>query len=66
MHGRLCAMEEHAPEVSHTESPEIDPPFGELSSDHKTMGMLCHLLAFAGYFIPFGNIFGPMILWFIK
>jgi uncharacterized Tic20 family protein len=30
------------------------------------LGMLCHLLAFAGYVIPFGNIAGPLILWLIK
>jgi len=30
------------------------------------MGMLCHLLALAGYAIPFGNILGPLIIWQIK
>ena len=36
------------------------------SSDEKTMAMLCHLLGLVGYFIPFGNIIGPLILWQIK
>ncbi len=30
------------------------------------MGMLVHLLSFAGFFVPFGNIIGPLILWLLK
>lgn len=30
------------------------------------MGMLCHLLSFAGYVFPLGNIIGPLILWSVK
>lgn len=30
------------------------------------MGMLCHLLAFAGLIVPFGTIIGPLILWLVK
>ncbi|RMF56481.1 MAG: DUF4870 domain-containing protein [Calditrichaeota bacterium] len=36
------------------------------SSDERTWGMLCHLAAFAGYFIPLGNIFGPLLVWMMK
>ena len=32
----------------------------------KTMAMLCHLSALAGFFIPFGNIVGPLIVWLVK
>ncbi|MDD5260476.1 MAG: DUF4870 domain-containing protein [Methylacidiphilales bacterium] len=32
----------------------------------KQLGMLCHLLALAGYIIPFGNIIGPLIIWQVK
>ena len=32
----------------------------------KTWAMLCHLTAFAGYFIPFGNILGPLVIWIMK
>jgi len=32
----------------------------------KTMAMLCHLSALAGFFIPFGNVVGPLIVWLIK
>ncbi|WDM02909.1 DUF4870 domain-containing protein [Alicyclobacillus cycloheptanicus] len=28
--------------------------------------MACHLAAFAGWFIPFGWILGPLIVWLIK
>ncbi|HHX87521.1 MAG TPA: DUF4870 domain-containing protein [Firmicutes bacterium] len=37
-----------------------------LSQEEKTFGMLVHLSALAGYFIPAGNIFGPLIVWLIK
>jgi hypothetical protein len=30
-------------------------------------GMLCHLLALAGFVgIPFGNIIGPLVVWLLK
>lgn len=28
--------------------------------------MLCHLLAFSGFIIPFGSILGPLVMWLIK
>ena len=34
--------------------------------DDRTWGMLCHLLAFAGYLIPFGHIIGPLVIWLLK
>lgn len=37
-----------------------------LSKDAKTFGMLCHLLAFAGFVIPLGNIIGPLVVWLLK
>jgi uncharacterized Tic20 family protein len=56
-----------------TSSPQMADPLAEpaaqpvpASSEDKTMGMLCHLLALAGYVIPFGNIIGPLIIWLIK
>jgi uncharacterized Tic20 family protein len=33
------------------------------NSNDKTMGMVAHLIALAGYVIPFGNIIGPLIIW---
>ena len=38
----------------------------ELSKDERLWGMLCHLLAFSGYLIPFGSVLGPLIVWMIK
>ena len=32
----------------------------------KTNGMLCHLLALAGFIIPFGNLIGPIVIWQMK
>lgn len=34
--------------------------------EENNMGMLCHLLAFAGFVIPFGGIIGPLVLWLMK
>jgi len=31
-----------------------------------TLGMLCHLTAFAGHIIPLGNVIGPLIVWLMK
>lgn len=35
------------------------------SSDEKTWAMVCHLAALA-YFIPFGQVVGPLIVWVLK
>lgn len=34
--------------------------------DARLWGMLCHLVAFSGYVIPFGNVLGPLVVWLIK
>lgn len=39
---------------------------GELSKDAKTFGMLTHLIAFAGFIFPFGNLIGPLVIWLLK
>jgi uncharacterized protein len=33
------------------------------SKEEKTMAMLCHLTAFSGIIIPFGNIIAPLVIW---
>lgn len=43
----------------------MNQPFG-LHKEEKTYGMLCHLLAFSGVIIPFGNIIGPLVIWLLK
>ncbi len=35
----------------------------QLSQEEKNFGMLAHLTALAGCFIPFGNILGPLVIW---
>ena len=32
----------------------------------KNWAMGCHLIALAGFVIPFGNIIGPLVFWLIK
>jgi uncharacterized Tic20 family protein len=34
--------------------------------DARNWAMICHLSALSGYFILFGNILGPLIVWAIK
>ena len=36
------------------------------NKDERLWGMLCHLLSFSGYLIPFGSVLGPLIIWMIK
>lgn len=39
----------------------------EMNPDARTMGMACHLAAFAGIVMPcFGDIIGPLIIWQMK
>lgn len=55
-------MEEQPPE-----SPQPEPRDGQPTQGNPyTLGILCHLLAFSGYLVPFGNIFGPLVLWLLK
>ena len=39
---------------------------GAPTQDERTWGMLAHLAAFAGFIVPFGNVFGPLIVWLVK
>lgn len=47
----------------HFYQPQYQP---EISAEEKTWAMLCHLAGLAVLVIPFGNIFGPLILWAMK
>lgn len=53
-------MSIEAPEPDHSGNP------GPGDKDARTFGMLCHLLAFAGFLIPFGSIIGPLVMWLVK
>lgn len=38
-----------------------------MSKDEQNMGMLCHLLALAGFLVPgVGNVVGPLVIWLMK
>ncbi len=51
---------------SSQEETSIEASEAVLTQDDKTMGMLCHLSALAGFVIPLGAIFGPLIVWLLK
>jgi uncharacterized protein len=36
------------------------------AKDARNWAMICHLSALAGYFCPFGNVLGPLIVWAVK
>ena len=38
----------------------------ELSVEAKQWAMLTHLATFAAFFIPFGSIIGPLLVWQLK
>ncbi|MCR2807862.1 DUF4870 domain-containing protein [Paenibacillus soyae] len=44
----------------------MNQPFYPVSNEERTYGMLCHILAFSGFIVPFGTIIGPLIMWLIK
>jgi uncharacterized Tic20 family protein len=48
-----------APQVSNQESKQV-------SKEEQNWAMVCHLSALAGFVMPFGNLFGPLIVWLIK
>jgi uncharacterized Tic20 family protein len=40
--------------------------YGPADSRENTWAMLCHLSASLGYFLPFGHILGPLMIWLLK
>jgi len=53
------------------DTPPLPPPapvseITPANKDQNTLGIVCHLLGFAGLAFPFGNIIGPLVLWLIK
>jgi uncharacterized Tic20 family protein len=37
-----------------------------LSETERNWSMFCHLSAFAGFFVPFGGVIGPLVIWLTK
>jgi len=50
-------------EASQGEATPVETP---LPKEVRTWAMLCHLIALAGFLVPFGNIIGPLVLWLVK
>ena len=38
----------------------------DVSSEDRTWAIITHASAFAGFFVPLGNILGPLLVWAIK
>ena len=36
------------------------------ASVERRWGMLCHLIAFAGFVFPLGSVLGPLVVWLVK
>lgn len=56
-------MDQPPPEQPSQSPPPGPPPGG---SNVHTWAVVCHVAAFAGFVVPFGNIIGPLIVWLLK
>ena len=57
-------MENTPPPVpAPSDQPPIVPPS---PTNDNSLAVLMHLLGFAGFIFPFGNIIAPLILWLVK
>ena len=45
---------------------EVENSDNSPDKDARNWAMICHLSALSGYFIPLGNLLGPLIIWAIK
>lgn len=45
---------------------ESQSPVPKPTAEIRQWAMFCHLAAFLGLVIPFGNVIGPLILWQMK
>ncbi len=48
------------------ESPSPAPPAATAPRAPENWRLYLELLAFTGFLIPFGQIFGPLVLWLVK
>ncbi len=37
-----------------------------MTKEEKNWAALAHIASFAGFFIPFGNVVGPLLIWAMK
>src|SRR5262249_27012764 len=68
---RMLMASERPPDPRPPE--EVMPPAGEAppagptpNADERLWAMFAHLFALAGYFVPFGNVIGPLVVWLVK
>lgn len=60
-------MDENAPSTSAPLPPAAGSDPAPNNKDENTLGIVSHLLGFAGLIVPVGgNIIGPLVLWLIK
>jgi len=63
-------MDENTPYTPPQTPLEPTPPSGPdpapKNKDENTLGLVGHLLGFAGLIVPGGNIIGPLVLWLVK
>jgi uncharacterized protein len=54
--------------MSETNPDSVSTPAatGIPTQDERTWGMLAHLVAFAGFIVPLGNVIAPLIVWLVK
>lgn len=45
---------------------EEEKKIPEKQNDDRMWAMICHLSALCGFIIPFGNVLGPLGVWFLK
>lgn len=45
--------------------PPVPAPTNQPTTDNS-LAVVMHLLGFAGFVFPFGNLLGPLVLWLIK
>ena len=51
---------------SQVQAPPPTTPTLMTENEARNWAMFAHLSSFIGYVIPFGNIFGPLIIWIAK
>lgn len=54
------------PQTAAEAAPPPPPAAGGRTPEERNWAMGCHLASLAGYFFPFANIFGPLIVWAIQ
>ncbi len=52
--------------MENTPPPVPPQPAPPSPTTDNSLAVVMHLLGFAGFVFPFGNIFGPLILWLVK